>query len=86
MLPICSSLVLPTPGKLSLEYLRVGDTGFGDQKPLEHQVRVRSGPHTVTVSGADGATGAVHAAAGHTGRAGELQAHLLVLRLGFILN
>ena len=33
-------------------------------------VRVRSGPHTVTVSGADGAEGAVHAAAGHTGRAG----------------
>ena len=65
-------------------YLRVGATGFGDQKPLEHQVRVCSGPHIV--SGADGAAEAVHAAAGHTGRAGELQAHLLVLRLGFILN
>ena len=69
-----------------MKYLHVGDSGFGDEKPLEHQVRVRSGPLTVTAGGADGAAGAVHAAAGHTGRAGELQAHLLVLRLGFIIN
>ena len=71
---------------VSREYLRVGDTGLAKEEPLEHHVRVHSGPHTVAVGGADGAAGAVLAAAGLPGRAGELQAHLLLLSLGFILS
>ena len=62
----------------------VGVAVLGSQQPLEGSVGVLGGPHTVTPGRAHRAAQAVHAAAGHRGRAAQLQAHLGLPRLGIV--